>query len=220
MPTIHIVEKCEHISELAERFGFSSFRTIWDHPDNAELKQKRRDNPHILAPGDRVVIPDREEKEETRGTDSQHVFQVSIDPIELRVRLLDLNDKPIQGPCFLEAGGNINLMRESGDTFISAEPIPPDLKQAKMNFPQDKDKREVALRIGCLEPIDTPSGQRDRLNNLGYFAGFSRMTDDEIRNNPQFIWAVEEFQCDNGIKPQKPVCDQKTQDKLEKVHGC
>jgi peptidoglycan hydrolase-like protein with peptidoglycan-binding domain len=41
--------------------------------------------------------------------------------------------------------------------------------------------------------VDTPSGQRARLNNLGYFAGF---TD---RDQDQLEWAIEEFQADEKL---------------------
>ena len=47
--------------------------------------------------------------------------------------------------------------------------------------------------IGDLDPVDTPSGQRARLNNLGYFAGFSD------RDEDQLAWAAEEFQADEKL---------------------
>jgi hypothetical protein len=50
------------------------------------------------------------------------------------------------------------------------------------------------LLIGNLDPVDEASGQRARLDNLGYFAGY---TDDD---RDQLEWATEEFQCDEKLK--------------------
>ena len=56
---VHTVEQGEHLSSIAAKYGFQKVATIWDHPDNAGLKSKRK-NPHILLPGDKVVIPEGE----------------------------------------------------------------------------------------------------------------------------------------------------------------
>jgi hypothetical protein len=79
------------------------------------------------------------------------------------------------------------------------------------------------LRVGCLNPIDSLSGQRARFYNLGYFAGF---TDKDLE---QTNWAAEEFECDqtNGkrvskkidIDPKQGMTDEKKRAKLLEAHG-
>jgi hypothetical protein len=69
--------------------------------------------------------------------------------------------------------------------------------------------------IGHLNPIDVESGERARLNNMGYFAGYSSNVDEK-----QLKWAVEEFQCENEVKPVDGVYDGRTQAKLQKTYGC
>jgi N-acetylmuramoyl-L-alanine amidase len=71
-----------------------------------------------------------------------------------------------------------------------------------------------SLHIGELDPVDTFSGQQARLNNLGYFPGSSDQDDD-----PQFLSAAEEFQCDHGLTVDGKI-GPKTQAKLKQVHGC
>jgi hypothetical protein len=71
-----------------------------------------------------------------------------------------------------------------------------------------------ALKIGHLDPVDTISGQRARLNNLGYFAG-----DSDDPSDPAFESAAEEFQCDHSLTVDGIVGPQ-TQAQLKKVHGC
>jgi N-acetylmuramoyl-L-alanine amidase len=52
----YTVKQGEHLSRLAKQFGFSDYSTIWDHPENAELKRKRN-NPNVLYPGDTCSFP-------------------------------------------------------------------------------------------------------------------------------------------------------------------
>lgn len=54
----HVVRQGECLSAIAKRYGFASYRIIYDHPDNAELR-RARPNPNLLFPGDVIVIPDR-----------------------------------------------------------------------------------------------------------------------------------------------------------------
>jgi hypothetical protein len=53
----HTVVQGEYLSKIARNYGFSDYRTIWEHPKNAALKQARQ-NPNVLFPGDRLFIPD------------------------------------------------------------------------------------------------------------------------------------------------------------------
>jgi hypothetical protein len=98
--------------------------------------------------------------------------------------------------------------------------IPATAKKAELFFPntgKEESEVKVPLGVGFLDPITEPAGQRQRLNNLGYFAGF------DARSTAQFKFAVEEFQCDHlkeiGKKKEDGICDEDTRRVLAKVHG-
>ena len=61
MGATHTVQQCEYLSLIAKIYGFASYKTIWDHDGNADLREQRQ-NPNILLPGDLVFIPDKETK--------------------------------------------------------------------------------------------------------------------------------------------------------------
>ena len=84
----------EHLSGIAKKYGFSTYKTIWDHAQNAELK-KERHNPNVIFPGDELFIPDKGEKEEPRPTEKKHQFELKIEKLKLRLVLEDLYEKPI-----------------------------------------------------------------------------------------------------------------------------
>jgi N-acetylmuramoyl-L-alanine amidase len=62
MPS-HTVKQGDCISSIAHETGFF-WETLWNHPDNAKLKQLRK-NPNALLPGDVVSIPDQRVKQES-----------------------------------------------------------------------------------------------------------------------------------------------------------
>src|SRR5262245_51865590 len=90
----HRVKQGEHLSRLAQQYGFSDYCTIWNHPQNAELKRKRN-NPNVLYPGDILFIPDRELCEEVRPTDQCHAFVLRRPNLKLRLVLEDQYEKPV-----------------------------------------------------------------------------------------------------------------------------
>ena len=55
MAAYHTVVQGEHLSGIAKNYGFSSYKTIWDHAQNAELK-KERQNPNLLNAKRRLRI--------------------------------------------------------------------------------------------------------------------------------------------------------------------
>jgi N-acetylmuramoyl-L-alanine amidase len=205
---VHTVEQGEHLSSIAAKYGFQKVSTIWEHPDNADLKSRRK-NPHILLPGDKVTIPDKQKKVESRGTTRTHSFQLAGEKLKLKLALRDINDKPRSGlKCTLIVENESKPVTSDGDGNITTE-IPKTARSGKLVLPD----LEIPLLIGHLDPIEEQSGQVARLDNLGYEAGDPANPDKEI-----FRSAVEEFQCDQKISVTGD-CDAATQAKLKSVHG-
>lgn len=165
MPTEHIVQQGECISSIAMDYGHSP-DTIWDVPENAELKGRRR-NPNVLYRGDVVVIPDQRERYELRATDVCHSFRRKGVPERLHVRLLDEFDQPRADlPYLLTIDGRTR----SGNTDANGEleePIPPDARSGTIVLGDDQSE-EIPLNLGHLDPITEIHGIQQRLVNLSY----------------------------------------------------
>jgi hypothetical protein len=218
----HVVQQGEHLAGIAARNGFSSFLPIWNHAENAELRALRK-NPNILFPGDRLFIPDREQRQETGATEQRHRFVAAATSLELRVKVHDQGFQPIHGRCDLKADSGTSEMPQAGDVY--QKPIDPLLEKAELGFPRPPDARArlpIPVQIGGLDPLKTLSGQQQRLNNLGYFAGFKKTEATSAKAvDEQFRWAVEEFQCDHmGPNQVDGVLGPLTLATLEKVYGC
>jgi hypothetical protein len=186
---------------------------VFDDPNNASLKAER--DPHVLFPGDKLFIPDHTDKQIPRQTDKQHVFSVNATQLLLRLRLLDVDAKPIaDAPCDvgLEAGTAAQTDKTDAKGILE-EPLSSNVKKGEVvaqippkkegpappkddpDPPVPEQKAKFDLIIGALNPETKLSGQQARLNNLGYFAGFT------LRDLDQLLWAAEEFSCDKISKP-------------------
>ena len=104
MSKYHVVQQGEHLARIAYDYGFTDYRTIWNHPENAALKQERQ-NPNVLYPGDRLFIPDRDLREEQQAIDAKKKYVIGAEPLRLRVRFEKMYEGPVAGtPCELRIG--------------------------------------------------------------------------------------------------------------------
>jgi hypothetical protein len=142
-----------------------------------------------------------------------------VPTLKLRLILEDLYEKPLaNAECDLLIGSKTLHVTADGDGKIE-ETIPPQTHEAVLLIKDDQtpfQEVRIPIQIGTLDPVDEFSGQKMRLNNLGYFPGNAATAEDQ-----EFRSAVEEFQCDHH--PPLAVdgaCGPKTQEKLKQVHGC
>ena len=216
----HVVVQGEHLSGIARKYGFPSYKLIWDHPRNAALK-KQRQNPNVIFPGDQIFIPEKRPKQVARPTGQAHRFVVKSEKLKLRLVLEDQYEKPIENAtCELRIENDVFAVTTDGKGKIEHD-IAPSAQHALLTIKDPgTPMSEVAIpiRIGDMDPVDQESGQKARLNNLGYFAGpLEGHTDKD--NADAFVSAVEEFQCDHGLAVDGK-CGPATQAKLKQVHGC
>jgi N-acetylmuramoyl-L-alanine amidase len=161
----HVVEQGDCLSSIAEQYGFF-WSTLWNHADNSDLKQLRKD-PNALLEGDVVVIPDKTAKEESCATEQKHKFKRKGVPAKMKIRMM-LDDEPRKNePYKLCIDGKWTEGKTDGDGYIEAD-IPADAKQGELRLGSGKDVDIFQLGFGTLDPQDSESGAEDRLLGLGY----------------------------------------------------
>jgi len=208
MPIDHRVREGETVASIAAQHGLAP-ETVWDDPANADLKKQRGD-PNILSPGDVVVVPDKQAKEESGATEQRHRFRTHRGTVTLRLVLHDAGGEPLADrACTLVVGGRSCALTSDADGVIE-QVVAAGEQDGKLLVGE----QVLPLKIGHLDPIDEHAGRRERLNNLGYRAGQGDDADDLL-----FRSAVEEFQCDHDL-PVDGVVDPDTQGKLQEIHGC
>lgn len=209
MPTDHTVKQGEHVARIAMAYGLMNTASVWDHPDNAQLKQ-RRGNPNVLFPGDHLLVPDKQAKQQQGATQQRHRFRVAPLWIELRLVVEEADGEPVADtPCRLVVEGDVHQL-QTDDMGRICQRIAKTAETAKLIIQEV----EIPIKIGHLDPVDQRSGQIARLDNLGYNASAAGDKDEA-----QFLLALEEFQCDHGLTVDG-ICGPNTQAKLQEVHGC
>ncbi len=200
MTAIHVVKAGEHIGAIALKYGYENFSVLWEHPENADLKSLRK-TPFLLAPGDELFIPDHVRLVFNRATDASHDIHVKVDKMALHLRLLGRDSKPRkETPVTLRVDppqtSAASLQSEQSLKTNGEGKVSVDMAKHVLVGSLTLDKLEFAMHIGMLDPLDTDDGLGQRLTNLGYFVP----ADEDDRDDDELRSAIEEFQCDNGLK--------------------
>ncbi len=94
MAPYHTVKEGDYLIKIAKEYGFDDYRIIWNHPQNVELKIKRK-SANGLFPGDSLFVPEKEEDKAYYGTGRHHVIQLGPEPNILRIVLKNVDGDPI-----------------------------------------------------------------------------------------------------------------------------
>lgn len=207
----YTVNQGDCIMSIAEAYGFF-WETIWNHPDNAGLKQLREDL-NILFPGDIVVIPEKTPRIATAPTDQLNKFVKKSVRVQVRLRLLDLKRQPRASVDYIATVDGINSSGQSdGDGYITIS-ARPDSQQLKLKVTEGAKTDEYTLPLGSIDPIDELSGVQQRLTNLGYPCGSEQGTPGELTRA-----AIRAFQKEMNLNLTGEL-DDATRQKLEQFHG-
>lgn len=205
----HVVRAGECIDSIAFEHGFFG-ETLWDHPDNSELKRKR-ENPNVLLAGDRVAIPQLRKKSESGAMDQRHRFRRKGVPLELAVQFVVNGQPRANTPYRLIIDGVASDGELDGDGWLRVS-ISPAARRADLTLrPQDEPEEEYELELGRLDPSAGASGALHRLKNLGYYVGSDEL-DDAARSS------IGGFQRAHGLQETGEM-DEATMSQLKALHG-
>ena len=205
MTTRHEVRDGECIHSIAERYGFAP-DTLWDHPDNEELKEKRGDAA-VLEPGDVVVVPERRARKESGATEQKHRFRRKGWPAHLKVQLVIDGEICKDEPYVLDVDGALSEGRTDGEGRV-AIPIRPGARRGRVIVRDET----FDFGLGTLHPVDLDEGVRQRLENLGFL-------DEEEADEAQALAdAVRRFREAAGLEAGEEI-DQDVRDRLTEAHG-
>lgn len=240
MPIDYEIAQGDCIDSVAMQHGFFP-ETLWNHGSNAELKELRKD-PNVLFPGDKLFIPDIQIKEVDKPTEQKHRFRRKGVPARLRMKFFrpatpaaqassgggqyepsryegpppppEVKYEPITNARFvLNVDGHSSEGQSDGEGMVDV-PIPPHAASGTIKFhPGMPEEISFDLSLGEMDPIETVSGMRKRLNNLGYrcLPAGDEM-EDSLRD------ALQRFQTAQNLTVNGEI-DQATKDKLQDLHG-
>lgn len=239
MPEDYQVQAGDSVNSVAFERGFF-WQTLWDHPNNARLKQTRKD-PDVLLEGDILHIPDKREKQESAATRRHHRFRKRGTPAKLRLVLLrpkkpGKKSTPQAAPkwweyhqpaveqaqtepdsdvpyCLYADGLIVKQGKTDQDGKIEVD-LSPAAKQGLLvlhrGTPQE---RTLELNFRHMDPIDDLRGVAKRLNNLGFACPVG-----SSEPSPELTAAIQAFQRMHKLGVTGKA-DSETKNKLKEAYG-
>ncbi len=206
----YTVKQGDCIESIAFEKGFF-WETIWNLPENADLKRIRK-NPNALLSGDKVFLPEKQEKEIPCATEKKHRFRQKGVPSMLNIILEDQKDQPLANISYvLEIDGQTYTGHTDKEGRLR-QTIPPNAQKGMLYIGENRE-RQYPLELGHIDPITEVSGIQGRLNNLGFECGpINGLLNDETRA------AIRQFQLKYGLE-ESGEPDQNTRDKIKEVYG-
>ncbi len=215
MSTKHTISQGECLSSIAKKYGFSDYKTIYNHPENAAFKTKRP-NPNVIFQGDILTIPDKEIKEVDGATEAKHTFKIKREKTFLRLVVKDSEDKAFANVDYvLKIGDETITGKTSGAGKVEQE-IVADATSGELVLRSKSGANEIIgvieLELGSLDPVEENTGVQARLNNLGFPCGAENGT---IGAETQE--AIKAFQHKHGLT-ESGNADDATRTKLRQIH--
>jgi hypothetical protein len=225
------------IGSIAYSHGLT-WEKVWNHPNNAKLKEQR--DPNLLFPGDEIFLPPLDRRTESVSTDQRHRFKVKDVPAKLHLRLVDIDDTTRAGLDYtINVDGRFFDGKTDNNGCIDVS-IPPNAKKAILTVrppcaaQEDEADEQVytgppvhmlataqpppvieqyEIWLGSVDPADEIVGIQERLINLGYDLVKPNGALDEPTQS-----ALRHLQKQRNLDVTETM-DDATRRELEKLHG-
>lgn len=211
-PQPYVVRQGDYLRKLAFTYGFDEEK-VWSDPKNEDLAKKRKDPNELLA-GDilhfaRAV---RDPMRIAKGTTNK--YKLEVPKTTARFTFEDQEGPFADEPYVLEGlGAEVEGKADGTGTVVIEAPV--HVREVRVVFP----KREMVfpVLIGDMDPIDEPSGVRQRLEHLGYLPPRAAAISEED-SAATLGDALRRFQSKKKLPPTGTL-DDATRAALEEEHG-
>lgn len=176
----HTVEQGDCPLRIAMKYFIPDWTEIWNLEENKSLREKRSD-PMCLLPGDKVHFPAR--RYNIRMNRPTRIRASRPESFLYTTKLLG-DSGPLQGVRYkIKIPDQEPISGETDDKGVIREELPLKTFVAILTFWPDANEPDLVSKhkicFGAKDPIETLSGQQERLKNLGYGIFPSHESEDE-----------------------------------------
>ena len=193
---IYVVQPGDCLTKIAADHGFPDYKVIYDHPANAEFR-KLRPNPHVIAPGDKLFIPETIPLSRTFATGQRYTVKIKRPRATVQVYVKDADGEPLAGKDYvLHVEGQDDKQGTTDGDGLVKEEVPASATTARLEFPSEG--FSLSLQLGGIDPLKENTGLPARLENLGFPCPTSADGDETLAN---VKYALARLQAEHGLDP-------------------
>jgi N-acetylmuramoyl-L-alanine amidase len=209
---IYVVQPGDCLTKIAADRGFPDYKMIYDHPANKELR-KLRPNPHVLAPGDKLFIPETVPLTRTLATGQRWTIKIKRPRAALQVYVKDADGEPLSGKSYvLHVEGQDDKQGTTDGDGLVKEDVPAAATTARLEF--ESEGFSLSLQLGGIDPLRETTGLPARLQNLGFACPTSA---DAHETEANIKYALARLQAEHGLDATGEL-DDATRDLLRQAH--
>lgn len=212
----HVVRQGEYLEKIARTLAFDA-EAVWNDPANRALRDRRK-NPEVLCPGDVLMVPEpTPRKPLSLAVGAHNAFKAKVPTVKVTVLVKNGGEPLANEPCVIEGLGPRIAAQSDGEGQVEIE-APLHVREVRLIF--YKRALAVPVRIGDLDPVEEPSGVRQRLEHLGYY-GLLLGPATRAARTPEpaaDAEALRDFQRAHSL-PETGVADEATRAALVAAHG-
>ncbi len=205
----HVVQQGDHVQKLAFRRGVKP-EDVWSHEKNADLKSRRK-SMEMLCPGDVLFLPDEPGPALDVAAGTGNRYRATV-PTVTASFTLDRSLGDVAGKAYEVRGipGSPDPLPGvvGGDGLIELH-LPIWVREVTVVIPSMGISAHVS--VGDLDPLDEPSGVKQRLRHLGHLHADGPVSDEQASG------AIATFQREAGL-PVTGSADAATLAALESAH--
>lgn len=168
----HTVVAGEWASSIAHAYGIEDWKeSVWNDANNSDLQVKR--DPYVLAPADKVFIPEIGTKRDDAATTKRHTYQIGNDRDVFRLRLVGRNGAPLKDTdvhwsyTAMESAGVADVIRTNADGYI------------KIQCPRDT--IEIRIRYQFHDPAAKANVPCSAVFDMGHLRPMREDDDEQVR---------------------------------------
>jgi hypothetical protein len=214
----YVVQQGDYLAKLAARYSFDATE-VWDDPANKDLRDNGR-TPELLCPGDVLFVPAEPPPHLPLVVGGANRFSAKAQASVTVSVVFHRDGAPIAGEAFRAKGvGYEQEGKSDGDGLVKLDVTTLD-ELIEVSF--ERLGLRYSVRVGHLDPANEPSGQHQRLANLGYLPPSCAFDDNtDTLFTPEFLRkaALFDFQRAQGLTATAEV-DDATVAALERAHKC
>jgi hypothetical protein len=203
----YVVRQGDYLQKLAQQHGFDA-DVVWANPTNAKLRALRP-SMNMLCPGDVLYLPEAKRTWLPVNVGAMNRFVATVRVVHISATIRYAGQPLASAPyCVRELSKFGTLATDASGQATFDAPVTREFVTLDFEAPG----LSVVLKMGHLDPIDSPSGICQRLSNLGYPAA---QPDDPCAVSE----ALAMFQLGQDGLEADGVLNDRTRRALESAHG-